>query len=360
MTKYLSKKIKIISLFSIFCVIMIHSYNFTDSFLLPSTVISEKTNCAAMFEYFISNCVARFAVPLFFMMSGYLFFRNYEQTVRGYFTKLKKRVKNLLVPYLLWTAISVAIIVFASLVLKADGLATVKDNMAKIVSKDPMLLLSPPAFQLWYMLELMLFTVISPVIYFLVKKTKLFIIIIAAVLWLFDINFSVVYNCEAVLFYLTGAYFAIFSREDIVLKETKSLKLLISGLIFVLMCIARTCYAATAENTPTARIFLTISYKLAIPFGIYFVWFAFDHIFKDIEDKKQLLRFSNSTFMFYVVHEPLLHLSYEQILSQVSSNFMHIFMYIILPTCTVAVAYIFDIYTYRLLKPIHNVLTGGR
>ena len=51
-------------------VVFIHSYNYKDNFLTPTTSISESFNVYAMFEYFISNALARFAVPLFFIISG--------------------------------------------------------------------------------------------------------------------------------------------------------------------------------------------------------------------------------------------------------------------------------------------------
>ena len=51
----------------------------------------------------ISNAFTLIAVPLFFMMSGMLFFRNYEQRV--FVKKLYKRKKSLLYPYLILNVI---------------------------------------------------------------------------------------------------------------------------------------------------------------------------------------------------------------------------------------------------------------
>ena len=45
------------------------------------------------------EAICRLAVPLFFLISGYLFFNGLEKWNKGlYLTKLKRRAKSLLVP----------------------------------------------------------------------------------------------------------------------------------------------------------------------------------------------------------------------------------------------------------------------
>lgn len=53
----------------VFC----HAYNFFDRFLQPTTILAEQNFPGAMLQFFISNGLVRFAVPLFFAFSGYLF-----------------------------------------------------------------------------------------------------------------------------------------------------------------------------------------------------------------------------------------------------------------------------------------------
>ena len=49
-----------------------------------------------------STVFADVCVPLFFFISGFLFFYNSDFTKETYLAKLKKRIKTLLVPYLIW------------------------------------------------------------------------------------------------------------------------------------------------------------------------------------------------------------------------------------------------------------------
>src|SRR5258708_3540298 len=50
------------------------------------------------------NQIFRFAVPLFFMISGFVLELNYPFHV-NYFTYLKKRCVRILMPYIFWSAI---------------------------------------------------------------------------------------------------------------------------------------------------------------------------------------------------------------------------------------------------------------
>lgn len=106
MNDYLSKKIKFLSFFAMIGVVYCHTYNYFDRFLQSRTVLSEGANPGAMLQFFISNGLVRFAVPLFFIFSGHLFFVHFEFTWKGYLQKVLKRVRTLVVPFLIWTALA--------------------------------------------------------------------------------------------------------------------------------------------------------------------------------------------------------------------------------------------------------------
>lgn len=56
--------------------------------------------------YFFSNIIGRFSVPMFFLISGFLFFRNGRINTSLYLTKLRSRVHTLLIPYFIWNTIA--------------------------------------------------------------------------------------------------------------------------------------------------------------------------------------------------------------------------------------------------------------
>ena len=185
MSEYLSKKIKFMSFFSIIAVVFIHAYNFKDSSLEYYTIISEGKNWGAILEYTISAGLARFTVPLFFMISGFLFYRNYELSVRGYFTKVKKRFFSLFIPFVLWAAISIGFVVALKY-----GLGLTSSEYVNAYNPNTSLvdsLLFPQAFQLWYVKALLFFTIISPIGYLLIKHGGIAIVSFLFVLWVTNV-----------------------------------------------------------------------------------------------------------------------------------------------------------------------------
>ena len=64
----------------------------------------------------LSHVLTHIAVPTFYLISGYLFFINFQKwSWEGYKKKLNSRIKTLLVPYLLWNAVPFLLTVLAML-----------------------------------------------------------------------------------------------------------------------------------------------------------------------------------------------------------------------------------------------------
>lgn len=97
--KYLSEKIKFVSFFSMILVVFLHSYNLGEEIIEQS---SSKKGFVFFVQYFISQGIARIAVPMFFLISGYLFFFLKKGTFfNGYILSLQKKIKSLVLPFFL-------------------------------------------------------------------------------------------------------------------------------------------------------------------------------------------------------------------------------------------------------------------
>lgn len=92
MNQYFSEKIKVVSFFSIILVLYIHS-GFHD---YPHEIAGMQFNF--LLQDIISGEIGRCAVPMFYMISGYLFFLNVE-SINDVYHKMRKRVHTLLIPY---------------------------------------------------------------------------------------------------------------------------------------------------------------------------------------------------------------------------------------------------------------------
>ncbi len=363
MTKYLSRKIKFMSLFMMIGVVFLHSYNYADSFLTPSTTISEGFNPFAMFEYFISNGITRICVPMFFAISGYLFFRTFRPSTKCYGYKIKSRFFSLVVPYLIWCVLSGLLLWGLSALPAASGLDIVIQKSAVDANTGTVQFwrwfIDPPSFQLWYVQQLVIFTVLSPLIFWLVKYTRGIILIPAFLLWLTDLSFII--NSEALLFYMAGASIAIFDIEHFILKQESRLFCVIFTCIWFLLNLIKTFLAALngSDNTTLtiSKIALT---KASVIIGIAAMWLLFDRIVKRIQYKKGLLLLSGHMFFIFTIHEPLLHVCYQLGLGVDGSNPAHIALYVCLPISIIAFSVIISMCVRKLCLPLHKILTGNR
>ena len=65
-------------------------------------------DCYNIIRVSISKVLTHVCVPTFYFISGYLFFKGLETwNVEKFMQKLKRRVKTLLVPFLIWNTISI-------------------------------------------------------------------------------------------------------------------------------------------------------------------------------------------------------------------------------------------------------------
>ena len=156
------------------------------------------------------------AVPLFFGISGYLFFNKQDFNVDIYRDKLKKRVKTLLIPYVSW---NILYILFNVALLKFKGESfDVITQIGSIWCMPNSLFPADPA--LWFVRDLMLCMVLTPILYIIVKRKYVFVLffITSFSLWLtnsFSDKLIPGISISSILFFSLGAYLAI-NRTEIV------------------------------------------------------------------------------------------------------------------------------------------------
>lgn len=127
-------------------------------------------------------------LQILFVLSGYLFFFCQKESPQGvgWFKaigggKIKKRVRTLLVPYIIWCLIA---IVYNHYVKHAQWPSGITDFLLQFWDANGG---HPIGKAMWYMKSLMVFTVLSPLYYYAVRFLKHSTPIAALVLFLFDI-----------------------------------------------------------------------------------------------------------------------------------------------------------------------------
>ena len=115
--------------------------------------------------------VTEICVPLFFVMSGYLFFRNTpERPSVGWFrNKIQSRFFTLLIPYLIANIIAWLCYFFAIREVPSMVSGFLGDKW-----KNPLFVFwtGPINLSLWFIRELILLVLLSPLIYFLLRYRR--------------------------------------------------------------------------------------------------------------------------------------------------------------------------------------------
>jgi surface polysaccharide O-acyltransferase-like enzyme len=153
-------------------VVLIHSGIF------PIGYTESQLPILAFVEQLFSKVLPRFCVPMFFMIAGYLFFAKCDKPTIAFFVKqYKKRFKSLVIPYIFWNAVVIAI--FWTLHRFVPG--SINPDYENVANYPPHQLLNcfwagsggqPIAYQLWFLRDLIVSVVFTPIVYLLFAKRE--------------------------------------------------------------------------------------------------------------------------------------------------------------------------------------------
>ena len=150
--------------------------------------------------------IAGCCVPIFFILSGFLFFHNIDKFSKTvYLSKLHSRIRSLLIPYILWNLVAAVLFIFKVKVLGFPGYDVIVDNHIRVLHfiKGFWDLNNgyPYEFSFWFIRSLMIFVVLSPLVW-LIASDRRIIASLFMVLLVFDID---LYGIE---YFALGATFA--------------------------------------------------------------------------------------------------------------------------------------------------------
>ena len=243
----------------------------------------------ALYDYirlFFSVVIARSAVPIFFIISGQLLFLKVEEySKQVYVGKLKKRWHTLVIPYLSWNVL----IVLWTLAFKLGGIllhgkpwsglgdyflqngclhmlwdSSVWDERTTWLGVETHNS-GPVLLPFWYMRDLIMMVVISPAIYWLIKKAKIIFLILLLAIYVFDIRVSWMsgtFTCAS-LFFSLGAYFAIM-KQDFTDVLWKWKKVICPVAVILMVCQTYTGSAMGGEASRMIHPWLVIFQSFAL------------------------------------------------------------------------------------------------
>lgn len=312
------------------------------------------------FVSFFSGVLPRIAVPLFFFISGFLFFYHTDFGFVAYKKKLKSRIKTLLIPYVLWNIIA-AFWFGIRLLPSLAWLFPTAHQLPLDFSLSALLGifwtanegLYPMDVPLWYVRDLMITVFFTPIIYSLIKKLGYYFIIILGVLWYIAPPFNLGHTyllLNAFFFFSWGAFYSI-NKIDFV---TVFRKLSFAPLFYVLIAITDVLTKKEQYNNYIHMAGILVGIVAIVIIVAYLL------------DKNKIrvnYFLTNASFFVFALHCLFLNelgkVIFKLINKPTSSCFWVLF-YFLVPVITIYVC----LGIYKILKKYFpkmvKVLTGGR
>jgi len=269
------------------------------SFETPRVTLSWNSHDIYTFiSEMISHNLARLSVRCYFLISGYYLFKKLvELNCSVYVGQLKKKIRTLLIPYVLWNLILIAALISKYYLFQRLELNSTNSQAEyeTIVNNSWYQLLwgMPINFPLWYMRDLICMTLIAPLFYFWFRYLKGYGLVLLVIFYLTIHNTGIPgFSSTAMMFFGAGAYYAMHKQN--LLLVTAPFKKTSMALTLVLLLIA-TLMNGTTSHEYIVRMFILVGVVAVI------------NLFDDLNDKERwrntLDKLAPYSFFIYVSHE---------------------------------------------------------
>ena len=222
-------------------VLTIHTFS-SEGFMLQGAPVSFESMPFFMeLNYFIDGFLRGQSVPIYFFISGYVFFLGVELTREKYAKKLRNRVKTLLIPYVIWNVVALLMALLRKLPFLSSIfpnahkaqldfslsaiLETFWDN-SKGIWIEPLSSVDsvgaktyPVDVPLWFVRDLMIVVLCAPLLYWVLKRTRHWFVLFLGVLWFIFAHYETLGRTNQLLiaffFFSWGAYMSVNKKDMI-------------------------------------------------------------------------------------------------------------------------------------------------
>jgi fucose 4-O-acetylase-like acetyltransferase len=322
--------------------------NFTDG-----TEIYEIPLYVEKVRYSISQLIARVAVPLFFLISGFLLYIKETK----YTITLKKKCRTILLPYILWNILSIILFFtaqsfsftkpyFVNNIVRNFGIV---DWIDVFIGKFTALrqYQYPLVYQFWFLRDLFILYLLYKIIKKLVDKFPFGTFVMLCLLWVNNINIYIV-SSEALLFFTLGYYAVKYSLD---IKKIDGIQLFDILFIYIMTIVIELFFI---NYVPTIhKINIIVGSIIFIKSTYYFV--------QNIKTKRILIWLEKYAFFVYAIHEPCL-----TILKKLSVRIIPmrggfiLLQYFLIAFFGIIIFLGIGIIFRKISPKLYGILTGGR
>jgi surface polysaccharide O-acyltransferase-like enzyme len=302
-SKTLSAKLRLVTLLAVTAVVFVHANNMTSRFVLGenAALMRGAPGVVGFVEYLISQALARWPAAMLFAISGFLFFHNLHPRWADYRRKYTGRLRTVVVPFLLWSAMSLVIYT----VLQALPWSTTyfsRDFLgdASVALLADKLLLHPVAYPLWFLQTLIVCFVLAPLLYWPARALRWFVVVPLAIPWVLGVQASNWNDWKGLTFFALGAVIALERRRDVALTPPSW----VGRVVFPAWVLACVLYTALLRDVTTPWAYGL--HKALMCLAVAAVWFGYETWFKPLEHRRVVTLVLPFSFFIFAAQEPLL------------------------------------------------------
>ncbi|HEY4937023.1 MAG TPA: acyltransferase [Puia sp.] len=368
MDSFTSKNFRCWFFLSMIMLLFVHSYNLNLRYLQPFTIVNEQMTFNSFVQYFLSNGLFRFFIPILFSISGYLYATHDE---RPYGMSIRKRFRSILLPYLIWSA--VGLIFTYTIELSTYGRGIVETTHLMELSDNRILLheytwyellarwiLLPVPYQLWFLRVLFIYNLAYPVLrWCILRYTKVFFLIVV-LFWISNIDFLFLEG-EGLFFFSLGVW---LQKKNFNIREpNKWLLPLPWAVLYLILAAIKTILAFKAFYFIGDSVFplLLVLHKIVVFSGFIAAWFGSDRLVRWCMEKRWFVWLSAFSFVIYGLHAPLVAYAINAIFPLVQHVYEYrLLTYIFLPVGLLIFCIGTGVLIRNLFPKFYVLLTGRR
>ncbi len=317
--------------------------------------------------------VGGIAVPCFFFISGILFFtklKNWDWETWN--DKLKKRIKSLFIPFVLWIAVTF-VLKFAWGIFKHElpgfSISAIKNYFIsrgglRMFYDRPIVEFAnsflgytvdaskPLDGPLWYVRDLIVLVLLSPVIWTILNKSRYYAVAILGLIYLLFIGFPfVLVSPTGLFFFSAGAAFSMSGKDFLETFRKFKLPSIILSIIFLVMAFVIT---NPIWNDLVYRLFVisTVVTIFNVTAGLY-----------DAGRIKPVKLLTDSSFFIYASHAVLITEISNFLLWRalpITAEWMLVLKIFLRPAVAVGICLLIFVVMRKICPKILGLLTGGR
>lgn len=220
-------------------VLVVHVFSTNDLLLQGETFTVDSHPLFLWVNNFIDGFLRDQSVPVYFFISGFVFFLGIKLTKETFVRKLKNRTKTLLIPYIIWNLAAVLMIgvrfvpwfrdYFSYLDLKFNfSLPALLSCFWKYHGElcqapvgteayaGELASVAPINAPLWFLRDLMIVVLCTPLLYWLLKRAGYYLVILLGILWFGSVSFDFKHSdmlLTAFFFFSWGACLSIGKKD---------------------------------------------------------------------------------------------------------------------------------------------------